>query len=175
MSTPKILVGKKITLKLLDESFFQEYHQQFSPTVRRAIGLQEYAPLQETEVFLASRLTLTRENKILNYCVFDNQDNVLIGDVELRMIPEVNGQLGAWINECYWGGGRYQEVLDLTLPYYFTCTKASSISIFVAVNNIRSLKAHQKYGFKIAGEFVGDDKMSSFYQKRVFELVYEEF
>jgi hypothetical protein len=58
METPSIIVGKKITLKKLQESFFEEYHQRFSSTIRQCLHLPLMAPLEETANFLKQQLVL---------------------------------------------------------------------------------------------------------------------
>jgi len=153
---PVEVVGKKITLRLLDQKYFEEYHTMFSPVVRVILGLPEIATLEETRDFLSKTVETLRgeENSKYKafYCIFDNVDKKLIGALEIREPGNINGQLGTWVNENYWGGGRYQEALDLVLKAYFKAHEINSLNAYVRVANIRSLKAHQKYGFEIVGE-----------------------
>jgi len=152
----EILVGKLVTLKGLCRNYFQSYHAMFSPTIRETIGVPKEQTFEETEKFLQKRLTEMLDNAILFYCIFDNAENKLIGSLELREPDFSNGQLGCWINENYWGGGRYQEALDLLLQEYFARSGRMSVNAFIKQKNIRSLKAHEKYGFKIIRAFKKD-------------------
>lgn len=143
------IVGKIITLKTLQESYFQEYYKMFSPTVRQALGLNAESNLEETSNFLKTIMT-DPQHKML-YCIFDNGTKKLIGSIVIRTSEHINGQLGSWVNENFWGENRYQEALKLVLQKYFeTC---DSIFAFVKVINIRSLNAHQKAGFVIQEKF----------------------
>jgi RimJ/RimL family protein N-acetyltransferase len=158
---PIEIVGKKITLRLLDSKYFEEYHRMFSKIVRVALGLPETATLEETKTFLTKKFEdLKNGEKSKNnnfeykvfYCIFDNSDKKLIGAIEIRELGNKDGQLGTWLNENYWGSGRYQEALDLILKNYFKFHDFDSLNAYVRVVNIRSLKAHQKYGFEIINE-----------------------
>lgn len=166
------IVGKTVTLKPLEASFFDACHHMFSPTVRQWLHLPLTATTEQTREFLASRLVVIQEGKSHYFCIFDNQDKKLIGAVEIREPDFVNGQLGAWLNEKYWGGGRYQEALDLALKAYFSDTKATEVNAIIDVDNVRSIKAHQKYGFKIVDEFVVEQTASSCVGRCVYRLIY---
>lgn len=149
------LEGNIVTLKPLKEDFFESYHKMFSPTVRQAVGLSPTSELRDTATFL--KATMSDPQHLMFYCIFDNQANKLIGSVVIRTPDYPNGQLGAWLNENFWGGGRYQEALYLALKKYFESTAYDSIYAFVEVGNERSLKAHQKMGFQIV-EKLPEDK-----------------
>jgi RimJ/RimL family protein N-acetyltransferase len=142
-----LIKGKTITLKQLSEKFFDEYHHMFSPTVRKVIGLSPSSELKETTEFL--RAAMVDPQHLMFYCIFDNHTNKLIGSIATRNPEHPNGQLGAWVNENFRGGGRYQEALFLALNEYFKFEEHNQIFAFVLTNNERSLRAHQKNGFEI--------------------------
>lgn len=152
----KEIVGQKVTLKLLEPKYFDEYHNMFSSVVRVILGLPETSTVEETRCFLLKifeGLKNSENSKYkVFYCIFDNEDKKLIGALEIREPGCKDGQLGTWINENYWGYGRYQEVLNLCLEAYFRSNDIGVINAYVRASNIRSLKAHQKYGFEIVGE-----------------------
>lgn len=141
-----ILVGSLVTLKPLHKKYFEEYHKAFSPIVRNLLHLSPTATLQETIVFLSE--ALCDANHKLFFCVFDKMSDNLIGGIVFRSSEHMNGQLGAWLNENYWGGGRYVEALTLALNEFFKTE--DTVSAYVNVDNIRSLKAHKKVGFTIS-------------------------
>jgi len=155
---PETIPGKIVTLKILDQKYFENYHNMFSPKIRKALGLPEVATLDQTEDFLSKKIEDLKIGATIFYCIFDNKTKQLIGSIEIREPGFVDGQLGAWINEHFWGGGRYQEALDLMLQEYFRQKKVDSINAFIESTNIRSFKAHQKYGFTFIREFSKDDK-----------------
>jgi hypothetical protein len=173
---PKEVVGEKITLKLLDPKYFEEYHSMFSSAVRTALGLPAIATLGETSAFLAKKIEDLKgckenggksENNAFKhgafkykvfYCIFDNADKKLVGSIEIREPGFKDGQLGAWLNENYWGLGRYQEALDLILKNYFEVSGYEFVNAYVKCENIRSLRAHQKYGFEMINELEVEGK-----------------
>jgi len=40
---PKIIEGKIVTLKILDQKFFADYHNMFSPKIRKALDSVEFS------------------------------------------------------------------------------------------------------------------------------------
>lgn len=163
-----VLTGKKVTLKPLESAFFQEYHVMFSPVVRNALGLVPTCSEQETLSFLNA--AMHDEKHKMFYCVFDNQANKLIGSIVIRTNDHPNGQLGAWINENFWGAGRYQEALLLILNKYFE--SHDSIFAFVKIKNERSLRAHKKFEFEVVDKFVRDGY--DYYKINLSKNVFEE-
>ena len=161
------LEGARVTLRLLQESFFQDYHRMLSPTVRSLLRLAEHATFQHTCDYLNSRLALMQAGKHVFFCIFDNVEQRLIGAFEIRDSNYIFGQLGVWINEQYWGGGRYQEALDLALNFYFAHSQAQSVNALIDMTNMRSLKAHQKYGFVIVGECMRAENGTDFIMHRL--------
>ncbi len=150
------LKGKLVTLKPLQEKFFEEYHRMFSPIVRQALGLPPTCDMQETIKYL--QVALVDKHHHMVYCIFENKTNKLIGGIVIRSKEHPNGQLGSWLNEHFWGSGRYQEALYLTLKKYFEETQDNSIFAFVTEENKRSLKAHQKFGFVVAKKLDNDHR-----------------
>lgn len=155
---PPTIIGNHVTVRLLHPSFFTAYHAMFSSTVRAALHLPLEASCQATQEFLQAQInSLTTMD--LFYCIFNNADNKLIGAIKIRdpQSQEAlqNGQIGAWVNESYWGQDRYQEALTLATQAYFAHTNAESIGAFIDATNIRSLRAHTKFGFVVTGSSVG--------------------
>lgn len=150
------LIGSIVTLKPLQEQFFEEYHNMFSPVVRQALGLPPSSELQETTNFLKTAMVDPQYEKF--YCIFDNQTNKLIGGITIRSKQHPMGQLGTWVNEQFWGGGRYQEALYLSMKEYFADDKHDSMVAFIEEKNERSLRAHQKFGFVIVEKTSEDQR-----------------
>lgn len=163
-----LIEGKLVTLQSLKEEFFEEYHHMFSSTVRQAIGLSPVGELQDTVVFLTA--AMSDPQHLMFYCVFDNKTNTLIGSVVVRCQGHQNGQLGAWLNEKFWGEGRYQDALFLVLKEYFKSETNDSISALIEISNKRSLRAHQKMGFVV----VGDDHVNGKYRIVLTRVAFKE-
>lgn len=157
---PKEIKGKLITLRELKEDYFFDYHSMFSSTVRKAMEFPESITLDYTIKFLKLEMAKSQEGKQLLYCIFDNKENKLIGAIDIR---EKNikdpGQVGCWINENYWGGGRFQEALKLIIQTYFKLhPDQESFSAHVRLWNKRSYNALKKFGFKDVGYYYEDGK-----------------
>lgn len=126
-----------------------------STTVRQALGLPTGVPFENTRDFLANEITECAQLGHLFYVIFDAASNKLIGTIKIRSAGSQEaldrGMVGSWLNEHYWGGGRYQEALGLAVTALYAATHCPEITAYVAITNQRSLRAHQKYGFEITG------------------------
>ena len=146
---PRELKGRLVTVRFLHPTFFAEYHAMFSQKVREILGLSLTAQFEETEQYLQDVLSGLEKSNALFYCIFNNTDNRLIGAVEIREKDHPQGQLGCWLNEHYWGTGRFQEALDLVIPIFFKENKEiDSFNALVVCDNQRSYHALIKYGFE---------------------------
>lgn len=157
---PQEIKGKIITLRQLREEYYVDYHNAFSNTVRKGLEFPEVITLGYTIKYLQEEQKKAAEGKMLEYCIFDNVDNKLIGNIEIRDKNDDDpGQFGWWINEAYWGGGRAQEALDLITKTYFRLKpKETSYIVHVRLWNKRSYQALKKGGFVDVGYFYEDGK-----------------
>ena len=92
---------------------------------------------------------MEKAGTMLFYCIFDNKDNKLIGAIDIREKHHNDvGQFGTWINENYWGGGRFKEATNLIAKVYFATSDDDDIEAHVRIWNKRSYHALKKCGFK---------------------------
>lgn len=141
------LPGVRVTLRLLDIGYINDYIAMFSPRVQHMLHVRDSA---SECTYVHDCLVRVQQEQTLFYCVFDNHDGVLIGAVEIRHMQS-RGQLYGWIHENYWGGGRYQEALSLISREYFRYFKALFFNAHVDVANERSYHALKKFGCAHAG------------------------
>jgi RimJ/RimL family protein N-acetyltransferase len=158
VKAPETLVGSIVTLKLLKEEYYVDYHNVFSETVRKNLEFPEVITLGYTIKYLQEEQRKAEEGIVLLYCIFDNKDNKLIGSIEIRDKNDQDpGQFGWWINEAYWGGGRALEALKLITKTYFKLKpKEKSFIVHVRLWNERSYRALLKGGFEDIGYFYED-------------------
>lgn len=158
-AAPEIIPGKIVTLKQLKEEHFIDFHNMFSIKVREPFESPKHITLNYTIHVLRYIMDLFKKGETLYYVIFDNKDNKLIGAIEIREKNDIDpGQLGCWINENYWGGGRIQEAYKLIATAYFKLKpNEESFEAQVREWNIRSYKALKKFGF-IDMTILPDDK-----------------
>lgn len=137
------LCGNKVVLRLLSHFYFPEYLCMFSPTVRMALHVSD---TQSELCYLKERLIKMHDGKTLFYCIFDKQADQLVGGIEIRDDQIHRGQLYSWMNEDFWGGGRYQEALALASQEYFKSFNALFFNAHVDIVNQRSYHALRKFG-----------------------------
>jgi RimJ/RimL family protein N-acetyltransferase len=138
------LVGTRVTLRVVCVDFLSEYCRMFSVTVRTVLHVSSL--YVEGKYVLRFCHNKSKKN-VFFYCIFDNTTQQLIGAVAIRDVQESAGQLYAWINEQFWGGGRYQEALTLACEQYFTLTQFCVLTAHVDMSNKRSYYALKKNGF----------------------------
>lgn len=146
---PEVVPGKIVTLKKLREEYFIDWHNMFSAKVRDLFESPKHITLDYTINILRYIMELNNKGETLYYCIFDNKDNRLIGAIEVREKNDIDpGQMGCWLNENYWGGGRIQEAYKLIAQTYFKLKpNEPSFDAHVRTWNIRSYKAMKKFGF----------------------------
>lgn len=154
---PEEIPGKIITLKSLREEYFIEFHNMFSSIVRQQMEFPKEINLAWTIRMLQGDMKRDQFHgkTMLFYCIFDNKDQKIIGEVNIRdKNPNDVGQIGIWINENYWGGGRFSEAVDLISKTYFRLHPNEQDYIaHIRLWNKRSYHAFKKFGFKQIGYF----------------------
>lgn len=140
------LVGRMVTLRPLQHSYIDDYLLMFSPLVRKAL---QVTALDSERTYLNEQIEQMKQGRYPFYVIFDNQDQKLIGAIAIRDVYK--GQLYSWLNEAYWGQGRYQEALQLIAQSYFKLTQEHFFTARVDVSNRRSYAALKKAGFADTG------------------------
>lgn len=125
-------------------SYAELYLTKFSNIVMAAL---QVANLESERDYLHQALRLQAEGKTNFYCIFSEDNNELIGAIEIRNPDFSRGQLYTWVHQDYWGRGVFQEALHLAAQDYFATTKALCFDATVDLTNIRSYKALKKAGF----------------------------
>lgn len=149
---PEIVKGKVITLKLLKEDYFIDFHNMWSQDVRHFIEYPEFINLEFTLQHLKKEMDKIAQGQELMYCIFDNKADKLIGALDIREKNDC-GQFGCWLNERFRGSGRIQEAIKLITNIYFRLHDKQSFIAHVRLWNTRSYKALLKAGFIDTGTF----------------------
>lgn len=156
---PEEIIGEIITLRKITPKHFRAYHDMFSDKVREMIEYPKKISFKFTKTLLRYDMKKVNEGTMIMYGIFDNNDQKLIGEIEIKdPNPKNPGQLSDWINENYWGGGRFQESLDIISKVYFKYKNTDKYTAHSRLWNKRSYYAHKKYGFKDAGYGYEDGK-----------------
>jgi RimJ/RimL family protein N-acetyltransferase len=153
LTPPQEIKGKLVTLRTLKEDYFLDFHNMFSSDVRKGLSFPEKISLNYTIRYLKLEMEKSQAGKQLMYVIFDNKDNKLVGEIEIReKNPTDPGQFGFWINECYRGGGRIQEATKLIISTYFKLhPDRDAFNVYVKLWNKPSYYALKKAGFKEIG------------------------
>jgi RimJ/RimL family protein N-acetyltransferase len=146
---PEKIIGGIVTLRKLREEDFIDYHNMFSDIVRKNLEFPQDMPFRHTAAYLKKRLNKSEKGKSLHYIIFDNKTNKLIGGVFiLETMGTAPGQFSCWINENYWGGGRFQEATKLITKTFFALKpQEKSFAAYVRLWNRRCHKALLNAGF----------------------------
>lgn len=154
VNAPKEIAGKIVTLRKLKVDYFREYYEIFSPLIRDSIECSRASTIIEIYLDLFKKMRLQACGQTFSYCIFNNADNKLIGFIEIRdKNHSVYGQFACWINEKYWGGGRFKEAATLISDAYFSQCDAKSYTAHVRPWNGRSYRALIKFGFQYYGTY----------------------
>ena len=160
--------GKIITLKKMTLDCVQDYYDMFSPMVRQGLEFPEKINFSYVAYYVDSLVRKQNQNKLIAYNIWDNKDNKMIGSIQVREKNNYDpGQLGMWMNEKYWGGGRIQEALLLISQEYFRVRKEANEYIAHArLWNDRSWGSLKKFGFKKIADYIEDGEIT----RHVYEI-----
>lgn len=147
----KLLIGRNIFLRLLEESDKLFYMQQFSELVRSLLHVES---IQQEEAYFQEHIFF---NKSYFWGIFDLTTNNLCGAIEIRDPGQHRGQLYCWLNEAWWQKGYIQEAIVLAAEEYWNKTNVRFITALVDESNKRSYWSLKKAGFvdvaKIKGPY----------------------
>lgn len=139
----QLLIGEKVSLRLLSDTYITSYLASFTQEVRSALDVPDI----DTEyTYVCERMPLVKDQRTFFYCIFDVQSDTVIGALEIRGI-EHPGQLYVWLHPAYWGKGYFQEAMRLAATHYFNCTQSLYFTARVDSTNKRSYRALKKAGF----------------------------
>ncbi len=145
---PNIIKGEKVTLKAFKEDDFDDYKKAISPEILKSYYFTNAKSSDEIKNELTRKIDDHNSGKWVTYAIFDNNDNKLVGSIELRDSDHC-GHLGIWVNEKYHGKKLAQEALKLTADTYFNINpEINSFTSSVRKWNDRSYKFHKKCGFE---------------------------
>lgn len=142
------LKGPDITLRPLVAEYIDSYLKSFSSDVQAAVFVD--SPQSERE-YLLNCIEKSNNGDAVFFCIFENQNNNIIGAIEIRPSPQHSGQLYCWLNEAYRGKDLLKEAMSLAAKEYFKLTGRIFFNAHVDVCNMRSYKALKKCGFADMG------------------------
>ncbi|MBL4588069.1 GNAT family N-acetyltransferase [Candidatus Babeliales bacterium] len=150
---PDTVRGKVVTLKVMTKSQTDQYYEMFSEQARRGLNFPlDTTDREWTDSYVNYQIWRHEKREMLCYAIHDNTDKHLIGFIDLRVFWRQDpGQMGFWINEKYYGGGRMREAVDLLVNAYFQIMDVSVVNAYVEPFNHRSFAACKKFGFEFVG------------------------
>lgn len=161
---PEQIKGEVITLHKMNPKYLRAFYQAFSENVRQGLDFPEKVSFFYVERYFNHLFSNIQQNKSINYHIFDNEDEKLVGSLEIREKNDSDpGQFGMWINEHYRGGGRMQEALLLISRAYFDIRKEhNKYNVHVRPWNYSSISAIEKFGFIKVGDYIENGKVTRF-------------
>ena len=173
---PDSIKGKIITLKKMTLAAAFDYYTMFSPAVRKGLEYPEETTFGEIEYNVQYEVNQMKKGLAVYYNIWDNRDDQMIGSINIREKKEGDpGQLGMWLNEKYWGGGRIQEAQFLISQAYFKARPENDdYIVHVRQWNIRSYKSMEKFGFIRIGTYPDDGKGPRYIYKMTPQIIKEK-
>lgn len=136
-----------IIIEPLQLQHIDSYLAQFSFIIRRTLSVFS---LDSERAYLEMRCAATN----FFYVIKDTHTASIIGAIEIRD-PGHLSQLYCWLNEQYWGRGYFSYAFKQVLYLYHDATGEKIITACVDENNLQSLRALMKNGFKKKGSRLG--------------------
>lgn len=140
-------------IELSKDAHKQIWQVRTSYEVRQFMFDKEVFPF-ENHLNFVERLKV--DNTKLYYAIYD-ENNDFVGSISLHPINYSRrvADWGIYINPQYQGKGVSFEVADLFFDYIFSLDVLDKITAVVLDFNLRSIKFHERVGFKIEKECDG--------------------
>ena len=101
---PEEVKGSVVTLRLLKRNILSITTTCFQQPSAKDLSFLKLLPWATPSSGYAAELQKMKEGKMVEYVIFDNNDQNLIGAVAIRELNDIDpGQESVWINEKYWG------------------------------------------------------------------------
>lgn len=166
VSFPEEVKGKIVTLKKLKNEYAFDYYKLFSKKVREGLQFPKKITFGYVERRVSFEVDEIKAGRRIVYAIWDNNEDRMAGTIQIRNKDKRDpGQLGMWLNEHFWGGGRIQEALLLISKTYFDVKPNENGYIaYVRPWNMRSRKTLLKFGFKKIDETTYDDEIAEVFE-----------
>jgi RimJ/RimL family protein N-acetyltransferase len=150
---PREIKGKVITLKKLTMNDFPDYFKMFSVQARKMLSFPlDINDEKWTKSYFEYDLNREKNGEIIFYGIFDNVDKCFIGIIDIRAFWRYDpGQMGCWLNEKYYGGGRMNEAVQIACSTFCHVMNTKVVNAYVEPFNQRSFAALRKFGFEHIG------------------------
>ncbi|MCX7953800.1 MAG: GNAT family N-acetyltransferase [Bacteroidales bacterium] len=117
------------------------------------------------------------KNNFYIWALYYRNDKKYIGDISLTVdFKHKFAFNGCILNKKYWGKGLMQEALKELLTHAFFSEKLHRVEVQIHIDNIRSIKFYEKFGFvyegKLRENFLINNK---FYDSYVYSMLCYEF
>lgn len=151
-SVIKLLEGERVYLRPPEKGDVGNLYRSFyDPVVRRFTGTYRVIPKDAFGSWLEN---VTKDESRLLLLIVTQEDDRVVGDVELQEIHPVNRS--AWIrialhDEQEFGKGYGTEAMGLMLDYGFGCLNLHRIELEVYDYNHRAIRIYEKLGFRREG------------------------
>lgn len=146
------LKGEQIYLRILEEFDVNDHYVKW---------LNDYEVTKFTESrfkphtieSLKSEIGSMINNNNITFAIVEKEKNKHIGNIKLGNINWIHryAEIGLIIGEKdYWGKGIAREAIGLVVDYAFKGINLRKLNAGIYINNVGSIKAFQKCGFKQA-------------------------
>lgn len=131
---------KQAVLVKLSPKWIDAYLQRFSDEVQAVLHVKG---IGSERAYLVQRI---KEEVPFFFVLLDQLSKEVMGAIEIRH-PTHRSQLYCWINERWWGTGRFKSAMLQAAHFYFEKSGESTITACVDCENVRSYYALKKVGF----------------------------
>lgn len=152
MRKDKLLQGKKVFLRPLNEADLDVYYTMFFDSeVRRLTGTKQAFTSAQIEQYIANKWQES-DSVLLLICLQDSEE--VIGDIALQDIDTTNRNANMRIaisQIAHQGQGYGSEAMQLLLDYGFGLLNLHRIELNVFAYNKQASRAYEKVGFTVEG------------------------
>ena len=148
------IYGKRIDLIEINmEGLMDMYEYSKNPSFYKHMEYKPHQSLEETRQYLKKLIRRSCSDSGHYWFIFLKVEEKIIGTFGLLNVDrrKGNAELGYGISPDYWGQGYFHETLIMVLKYLFLQLGFHRVSAITQADNIASIKALEKVGFRKEG------------------------
>ena len=152
----KELAGSRIRLINLNEDYLNDIHEySILPQFYEHLEYPPFTCIEDTKEFLAKLMKRSDDVTGHYWFIYHIDSKKVIGTIAVLDIDKRKGsaELAYGLSPLYWGNGFFSESLKLVIDWFFELLGNHRLFIKTAVNNVNSINAVTKMGFKKEGLF----------------------
>ncbi len=150
------LTTERLILIPPDISFSEDvYTYSGNPLFYSLIGAKKPESIAQSQKFVEMLIDDNKSKKRCYWMIAHRTENKVIGTIGLIFAKQSYIEIGYGLSADFWGQGLFSEAAKAVLDYADKTLTIKELFVRTRADNIRSVKAAEKIGFKVIKQYPG--------------------